>query len=87
MQGLASQDATFASKVAARAFDLGVIIETSGANDEVLRLLPALTIEDDELRRGLEIIDQSVAEVLAADESYPTATAARGARVLKFGSR
>lgn len=87
MQGLVSQDMSFASKVAALAFRQGIIIETSGANDEVLKLLPALTIEDDLLRRGLEIIDQCVAEVLAADASYPTAHAARGARVLKFGNR
>lgn len=87
MQGLVSQDTSFASKVAAQAFKEGVIIETSGANDEVLKLLPALTIEDDQLRRGLEVIDHCVADVLAADASYPTATAARGARVLKFGNR
>src|SRR5690606_25950514 len=87
MQGLVSQDTSFASKVAELAFKQGIIIETSGANDEVLKLLPALTIEDDQLRRGLEVIDQCVAEVLAADASYPTAHAARGARVLKFGNR
>ena len=87
MQGLVSQDTSFASKVAELAFKQGIIIETSGANDEVLKLLPALTIEDEQLRRGLEVIDQCVAEVLAADASYPTAHAARGARVLKFGNR
>lgn len=87
MQGLVSQDSGFASKVAARAFQHGVIIETSGAQDEVLKLLPALTIEDEQLRLGLEAIDRSVAELLAADESYPTAVAARGGRVLKFSSR
>ncbi len=84
MQGLVGQDTQFASRVAARAFELGLIIETSGANDEVLKLLPALTIEDDQLRRGLEIIDHCVAELLASDALHP---AAKGARVLKFGSR
>jgi len=83
MQGLVSQDHEFASKVAARAFQQGVVIETSGANDEVLKFLPALTIEDEQLKRGLEIIDHSVAELLGADAS----ASARGARVLKFGNR
>ncbi len=84
MQGLVCETPGFASKVAARAFQQGLIIETSGPNDEVVKLLPALTISDDQLRRGLEIIDTCVAELLAEQGSSMAAT---GARVLKFGSR
>lgn len=54
-----------ANLVAAKAFEHGVVIETSGASDEVLKVLPALTIEDDLLKRGLEVIERSLAEVLA----------------------
>jgi diaminobutyrate-2-oxoglutarate transaminase len=54
-----------AAQVARRAFELGLVIETSGANDEVLKVLPALTIEDEVLVRGLEIIERSVEHVLA----------------------
>lgn len=53
-----------AQQVSKKAFSQGVIVETSGINDEVLKLLPALTIEDDLLVRGLEVIDRCVAEVL-----------------------
>lgn len=84
MQGLVCETPGFASKVAARAFQQGLIIETSGPNDEVVKLLPALTISDDQLRRGLEVIDTCVAELLAEQGSSMAAT---GARVLKFGSR
>lgn len=54
-----------ANRIAHRAFEQGVVIETSGANDEVLKVLPALTIPEDEWMRGLEIIERSTAEVLA----------------------
>jgi diaminobutyrate-2-oxoglutarate transaminase len=70
-------DGGLASQIARRAFDHGVVIETSGANDEVLKILPALTIDDHLLMRGMEVIECSVAEILAEQ--------AKGARVLKFG--
>ncbi len=85
MQGLVSEDTEFAGKVSAKAFEQGLVIETSGANDEVLKFLPALTITEDELRRGLEIVERAVAELMAADGHE--AQTQRGARVLKFGSR
>lgn len=68
-----------ANEIARTAFERGVVIETSGANDEVLKLLPALTIEDELLMRGLEIIEHSVAHVLANKKG--------GAKVLKFGGK
>ncbi|WP_237173164.1 diaminobutyrate--2-oxoglutarate transaminase [Paracandidimonas lactea] len=80
IQGLvAPPENGLANAFAAKAFEHGVVIETSGAHDEVLKILPALTIEDDLLLRGLEIIERSVAQVLGE----------RGvsARVLKFGGK
>lgn len=85
MQGLVSADNDFAGKAAAAAFQQGVVIETSGANDEVLKFLPALTISEDELRRGLAIVERCIAEILVAQGHE--AQTLRGARVLKFGSR
>lgn len=68
-----------ANEIAHKAFEHGLVIETSGANDEVLKLLPALTISEEQLQKGLEIIERSVAEVYKG----------RGvsARVLKFGGK
>lgn len=54
----------FAGKAAAAALQHGLAIDTSGVNEEVLKVLPALTITDDLLIRGLEIIDRVVAQVL-----------------------
>lgn len=44
-----------AREVVARAFDAGLLVLTAGA--EVVRLLPPLTVGDDELDRGLEILE------------------------------
>ena len=80
IQGLATPDNDdIANQIAKKAFEHGVVIETSGANDEVLKLLPALTIEDDLLMRGLQVIERSLSEVLSEKGV--------SARVLKFGGK
>ncbi len=83
IQGLVSGVPGLSNKVAAQAFKNGVVIETSGASDEVLKLLPALTIEESLLRQALEVLDQSVAQVLAAEPERKQSNA----RVLKFGGK
>src|SRR5690606_4342920 len=46
IQGLVSPAGSdMAAQIASRAFEKGLVIETSGAQDEVVKLLPALTIE------------------------------------------
>jgi diaminobutyrate-2-oxoglutarate transaminase len=67
-----------ANKIAQQAFAHGLVIETSGAQDEVLKILPALTIEDAYLTQGLELIERSVAEVLKQE--------GKKSKVLKFGA-
>ncbi len=79
IQGLVSPAGSdIASQIAGRAFDKGLIIETSGAQDEVLKLLPALTIETEQLKKGLHILEQSVAEVMAQTPQT--------AKILKLGA-
>lgn len=66
MMGIAcDSDRTLAGRVSKAAFERGLVIETSGAHDEVLKFLPALTITEDELRRGLAIVRESLDAVLA----------------------
>ncbi|MFC9226149.1 diaminobutyrate--2-oxoglutarate transaminase [Streptomyces hygroscopicus] len=60
--GLAFADASRAAAVARRAFDLGLLVETSGPRDEVVKLLPALTVAPQELDEGLRILARSVRE-------------------------
>jgi diaminobutyrate-2-oxoglutarate transaminase len=80
IQGLVSNATpALSNRIAANAFKRGVVIETSGAHDEVLKLLPALTIEEDLLSKGLEVIEASVADALAEE--------GQSARILKFGGK
>ena len=68
IQGLVTtENHELAGKIAQQCFENGLIIETSGANDEVLKLLPALTIETELLQKGMAIIEKSVAETLAEE--------------------
>ncbi|MCA9104785.1 MAG: diaminobutyrate--2-oxoglutarate transaminase [Planctomycetales bacterium] len=56
----------WAVEVCRRAFELGLIIETSGANDQVIKLLPPLTITEDELGEGLRILGQAIDDAAPA---------------------
>jgi diaminobutyrate-2-oxoglutarate transaminase len=51
-----------AGRAARRAFELGLLVETSGAHDEVLKLLPPLTITTDDLDEGLRTVQRAVYE-------------------------
>ncbi|WP_410655703.1 diaminobutyrate--2-oxoglutarate transaminase [Amycolatopsis sp. lyj-112] len=63
-RGLEFQNGDLAGKVCAAAFERGLLMETSGPDGEVMKLLPPLTLTDDELTKGLSIIDESIATVL-----------------------
>ncbi|WP_148715701.1 diaminobutyrate--2-oxoglutarate transaminase [Chitinolyticbacter meiyuanensis] len=64
MQGLVFQDPRQAAQVAQAAFDEGLIIEGCGAFDEVLKLLPPLTIPLEELEQGLKLLETLTRRVL-----------------------
>jgi diaminobutyrate-2-oxoglutarate transaminase len=63
-RGLEFANGDLAGKVCAAAFERGLLMETSGPDGEVMKLLPPLTLTDDELTKGLSIIDESIATVL-----------------------
>lgn len=60
--GLEFHDKPRAGAVAKRCFDLGLLIETSGPESEVVKLLPSLTITPEELDEGLRILARAVRE-------------------------
>ncbi|MBW0131302.1 diaminobutyrate--2-oxoglutarate transaminase [Pseudonocardia oceani] len=62
-RGLQFSQPELAAKACAAAFERGLLMETSGPSDEVMKILPALTITDDELEEGLAIVGESVAAV------------------------
>jgi diaminobutyrate-2-oxoglutarate transaminase len=54
-----------AGAVARAAFARGLVIETAGARDQVLKLLPPLIVDDDGLREGLDLLAAAVEDALA----------------------
>ena len=61
IQGIEFADHSIASAISKEAFTRGLIIETAGPDDEVIKTLPPLTISDELLTRGLEILAESTA--------------------------
>ncbi|MBX3249192.1 MAG: diaminobutyrate--2-oxoglutarate transaminase [Myxococcales bacterium] len=61
IQGLECRPAKLASMVSKAAFERGLVIETAGANDEVVKVLPPLVIDDADLARGLDVLEASFA--------------------------
>lgn len=67
--GIDTGDEPWASEVCKKAFENGLMIETSGANDQVIKLLPPLTISNEDLLLGLEILEQSIESVVTERQS------------------
>lgn len=65
MRGIDVGAGDLAGAICARAFELGLIIETSGNEDQVVKVLAPLTTPDALLDRGLDILDRATRDVLA----------------------
>ena len=54
-----------ARQVCDTAFRFGLLMETAGARDEVVKLMPPLTASADELEQGLDLLGDAVRDVLS----------------------
>jgi diaminobutyrate-2-oxoglutarate transaminase len=63
-RGLGFSDARLAGAVAQAAFERGMLLETVGPSSEVVKLMPPLTVTDEELEQGLQVLTDSLASVL-----------------------
>ena len=66
LAGLLFDDPEVAGKIAAEAFATGLLIETSGPRDEVVKIMPPLTITEHDLTAGLDILEAAVLKVAPA---------------------
>jgi diaminobutyrate-2-oxoglutarate transaminase len=66
LRGITWADPAVAGRVSGRAFDLGVLAETSGPRGEVLKLLPPLVIEQRQLEDALATLEQAATEAKEA---------------------
>jgi hypothetical protein len=61
--GLAFEHGELARKVSSAAFERGLLVETAGPGDEVIKLLPPLTATDTEIDQGLAFLADAVRTV------------------------
>ena len=66
LQGLVGEDRAVASAISREAFSRGLIIETSGPFNEVLKVMPTIVGDDETLEAGIRIISDAVDAVMAA---------------------
>ncbi|WP_075187480.1 diaminobutyrate--2-oxoglutarate transaminase [Teredinibacter haidensis] len=64
MQGLEFFDENLCGRVSKLCFKNGLVIERSGDRSQVLKVMPALTIDIPTLKKGLSIIEFSISESL-----------------------
>ncbi|WP_439113080.1 diaminobutyrate--2-oxoglutarate transaminase [Hydrogenophaga sp.] len=67
IQGVEFAEPGLATRISQACFERGLIIETAGIDDQVLKLLPSLTIKEGELLHGLDTIETSLQAVLRQD--------------------
>ncbi|MBL6987792.1 MAG: diaminobutyrate--2-oxoglutarate transaminase [Methylobacter sp.] len=70
-QGIHCVNGDLAGKITRNAFQQGLIIETSGADDQVVKFFCPLIISDENLKKGIDIIEQAIKEVCAKEHSIP----------------
>lgn len=70
-QGINCVSGDIASKITKLAFKQGLIIETSGADDQVIKFFCPLTIQMDNLKKGIDIVENAVKEVCAKEGDIP----------------
>jgi len=63
IQGIACAQPELAGRICTRAFEQGLVLETSGPDGNVVKVMPPLTIDEVSLKDGLEILETAVAEV------------------------
>ena len=70
-QGINCVNGEIAGNITRNAFQQGVIIETSGADDQVVKFLCPLVISQDSLKKGIDIVEQAIKEVCAKEDQIP----------------
>ena len=65
MQGVDVGTGELASAICGRCFEKGLVIETSGNEDQVVKVLAPLTTPMEQFRKGLQILRDATTEVMA----------------------
>lgn len=71
-QGINCVNGDIAGKITHAAFNNGLIIETSGADDQVVKLLCPLTISEINLKKGIDILEKAIKSVCLKQDGIPS---------------
>jgi len=73
-QGINCVNGDIAGQIIHAAYRQGLVIETSGADDQVIKLLCPLIISDDNLKKGIDILEEAVRMVCRRVDEIPEKT-------------
>jgi diaminobutyrate-2-oxoglutarate transaminase len=62
--GLEIQERGLCSQISETCFENGLVIELAGADDQVIKFLPPLIIDEETLLKGIGIVEQSIKTIL-----------------------
>jgi len=69
--GINCVNGDIAGKITHNCFQNGLMIETSGAGDQIIKFLCPLITSDENLKKGIDIVEQAVRDVCAKEDSIP----------------
>jgi diaminobutyrate-2-oxoglutarate transaminase len=85
--GLDIRRGDLARKVIDTAFEKGLLLESCGSDDEVLKFMPALNIPEQQLRQGLQLFRQSLQTVFLENSGTRSALVpSTGSPIASLGS-
>lgn len=70
-RGINCVSGELAEKITRKAFKNNLVIETSGADDQVIKFLVPLIISDESLKQGIDIVEQAIKEVCEEEGRIP----------------
>jgi len=70
-QGINCVNGEIAGKITRAAFKKNLIIETSGADDQVVKFLCPLITSDENLKNGIDIVEEAIREICANENGIP----------------
>lgn len=65
LQGIEFQDPSIATQIMHQAFEQGLIVETCGSRDQVIKLMPPINITESALNQGLAIARDAIAKAIS----------------------
>ncbi|QKS46622.1 diaminobutyrate--2-oxoglutarate transaminase [Paenibacillus cellulosilyticus] len=66
------EDSGIPKQIVKECFANGLILETAGREDQVIKILPPLTIEQSQLERGFKILNEAVHSIIAGSSLLTT---------------